>query len=70
MVDGALFDSLEAIARGVRGNKEPFGGIQLILAGLSYCPLPPSCPLKLCDCSFPAAAVFNHSFPAALRMFG
>ena len=33
MVDGALFDALEALARGIRGKQEPFGGIQLILAG-------------------------------------
>ena len=37
MVDGSLFDSLEAIARSIRGSKDPFGGIQLILAGWS-CP--------------------------------
>ena len=37
MVDGSLFDSLEAIARSIRGNKDPFGGIQLILAGSSRC---------------------------------
>ena len=34
MIDGALFDALEALARGIRGKQEPFGGIQLILAGL------------------------------------
>jgi len=33
MVDGALFDALEALGRGIRGKQEPFGGIQLILAG-------------------------------------
>ena len=33
MVDGGLFDASEALARGIRGNQEPFGGIQLILAG-------------------------------------
>ncbi len=33
MVDGALFDALEALARGIRGKQESFGGIQLILAG-------------------------------------
>ena len=36
MVDGALFDALEALARGIRGKQEPFGGIQLILAGLMH----------------------------------
>lgn len=34
MVDGSLFDSLEAIARSLKGNNKPFGGIQLVLAGL------------------------------------
>ena len=33
MLDGALFDALEALARGIRGKQGPFGGIQLILAG-------------------------------------
>lgn len=36
MVDGSLFDSLEAIARSLRGNNKPFGGIQLILAGFYH----------------------------------
>lgn len=40
MVDGSLFDSLEAIARSLRGNNKPFGGIQLILAG-DFHQLPP-----------------------------
>ena len=35
MVDGSLFDSLDAIARSIRGSKAPFGGIQLVLAGWS-----------------------------------
>ena len=33
MMDGRLFDALEAIARRVRGSNAPFGGIQLILSG-------------------------------------
>ncbi|KAL4268423.1 ATP-dependent DNA helicase PIF1 [Pleurotus pulmonarius] len=40
MLDGALFDTLETIARLVRRNEEPFGGIQLILSG-DFCQLPP-----------------------------
>lgn len=40
MVDGILLDKLEYIARSVRENEEPFGGIQLILAG-DFFQLPP-----------------------------
>ena len=40
MVDGKLFDLLEAVARRVRGTDAPFGGIQLILAG-DFHQLPP-----------------------------
>ncbi|THH12878.1 hypothetical protein EW146_g7285 [Bondarzewia mesenterica] len=40
MIDGKLFDKLEYIARYVRMNNAPFGGIQLILSGDFY-QLPP-----------------------------
>lgn len=33
MVDGALLDALEGVARHVRRSDKPFGGIQLILSG-------------------------------------
>ena len=33
MVDGEYFKKLEAVARSVKGNDRPFGGIQLILTG-------------------------------------
>ncbi len=33
MVDGALLDALEAVARHVRRSDKPFGGIQLVLSG-------------------------------------
>jgi len=33
MVDGDLFDKLEAIARQLRNNGRPFGGIQLVITG-------------------------------------
>jgi ATP-dependent DNA helicase PIF1 len=35
MVDGQFFDKLEEIARYVRGNERPFGGIQLVICGVS-----------------------------------
>ena len=40
MVDGRFFRKLESVARAVRGNDHPFGGIQLILAG-DFLQLPP-----------------------------
>ncbi|XP_076042584.1 ATP-dependent DNA helicase PIF1-like isoform X2 [Oratosquilla oratoria] len=40
MVDGAFFEKLEGVARAVRGNDKPFGGIQLILCG-DFLQLPP-----------------------------
>ena len=40
MVDGELFDKLEAIARAVRNNGRPFGGIQLVITG-DFFQLPP-----------------------------
>ncbi|KAJ1522289.1 hypothetical protein ONE63_002588 [Megalurothrips usitatus] len=40
MVDGRFFDKLEYIAREVRGNDRPFGGIQLVLCG-DFLQLPP-----------------------------
>lgn len=39
MLSPNLFDKLEEIARTVRENKSPFGGIQLILSG-DFCQLP------------------------------
>lgn len=40
MVDGDLFDKLESIARTIRNNGRPFGGIQLVLTG-DFFQLPP-----------------------------
>ncbi|CAB3234137.1 unnamed protein product [Arctia plantaginis] len=40
MVDGIFFEKLEAVARYVRKNDKPFGGIQLILCG-DFLQLPP-----------------------------
>ncbi|BDD54911.1 DNA helicase, variant 2 [Monascus purpureus] len=40
MVDGELFDKLEEIARRIRNNGRPFGGIQLVITG-DFFQLPP-----------------------------
>ena len=40
MVDGDLFDKLERIARMIRNNGRPFGGIQLVVTG-DFFQLPP-----------------------------
>jgi len=40
MVDADLFDKLEAIARGLRNNGHPFGGIKLVITG-DFFQLPP-----------------------------
>jgi ATP-dependent DNA helicase PIF1 len=40
MVDADLFDKLEGIAKTIRGNGRPFGGIQLVITG-DYFQLPP-----------------------------
>lgn len=45
MLDGALLDKLEYMARHIRGNNLPFGGIQLILTG-DFLQLPPINPVK------------------------
>lgn len=52
MVDGIFFEKLEAVARHVRKNEKPFGGIQLILCG-DFLQLPPvvdknKCPKRFC----------------------
>lgn len=40
MMDPDLFDKLDCIARKVRNNSRPFGGIQLVLTG-DFCQLKP-----------------------------
>lgn len=40
MCDGFLFDIVEEVLRKIRGNSEPFGGVQVILVGDCY-QLPP-----------------------------
>lgn len=40
MVDGDLFDKLEGVARTIRNNGRPFGGIQIVITG-DFFQLPP-----------------------------
>ena len=40
MVDGAMFDKLEALGRLLRKDERPFGGIQLVITG-DFFQLPP-----------------------------
>lgn len=40
MVDGDLFDKLESVARSIRNNGRPFGGIQVVITG-DFFQLPP-----------------------------
>lgn len=40
MVDGVYFEKIEEVARHIRKNDKPFGGIQLILCG-DFLQLPP-----------------------------
>ena len=40
MISGRIFDKLEYVARVVRGNSRPFGGVQLIITG-DFFQLPP-----------------------------
>jgi ATP-dependent DNA helicase PIF1 len=40
MVDGDLYDKLEHVARAIRNNGRPFGGIQLVITG-DFFQLPP-----------------------------
>lgn len=54
MVDNVLFDKLDEIAKIVRGNQLPFGGIQLIVTG-DFFQLPPVSPTKVAKFAFEAS---------------
>ncbi|KAH8073290.1 PIF1-like helicase [Aureococcus anophagefferens] len=40
MIDGALLDKIDAVARAARGNARPFGGVQVLACG-DFAQLPP-----------------------------
>lgn len=40
MIDGYFFDLLDSVARSLKNNDKPFGGIQLIISG-DFLQLPP-----------------------------
>jgi hypothetical protein len=41
MIDGIFWDKLEAVARTVRKNPKPFGGVQLVVSGsFLWLPIP------------------------------
>ncbi|KAF5014531.1 hypothetical protein F66182_14447, partial [Fusarium sp. NRRL 66182] len=61
MVDGDLFDKLEEIARSIRNNGRPFGGIQLVVTG-DFFQLPPVPETSARDAKFAFdAATWNTS---------
>ncbi|CAI2192707.1 4478_t:CDS:2 [Funneliformis geosporum] len=68
MLDGDLLDSLEFIARIVRNNQQPFGGLQLIFTG-DFFQLPPvSRDKKSFQFCFESQMRFGEISPAGLTM--
>ncbi|KAI1797549.1 PIF1-like helicase-domain-containing protein [Ganoderma leucocontextum] len=63
MIDGKLFDKLEYIARKLRKNNFPFGGIQVVLSG-DFCQLPPVPDKSATGAQIPACFAFDsESWP-------
>ncbi|XP_026473370.1 ATP-dependent DNA helicase PIF1 [Ctenocephalides felis] len=58
MVDGQYFEKIEAVARAVKRNDRPFGGIQLILCG-DFLQLPPVIKIDYSKNNFNAQAKDN-----------
>ncbi|KAJ8956730.1 hypothetical protein NQ318_014086 [Aromia moschata] len=54
MVDGEYFEKIESVARRIRNNEKPFGGIQLILCG-DFFQLPPVTKAKFGDTKAPVS---------------
>ncbi len=71
MIDGILFDKIEYIARAIRNDLRPFGGIQVILCGeypkTQYCAVIVSHPYrqecKACSpCVLAVRGIFSYIF--------
>ena len=60
MLSHKLFDRLEKIARKIKGNDSPFGGIQIILSG-DFCQLPCIDTTKFCFQAKSWNKVINHT---------
>jgi ATP-dependent DNA helicase PIF1 len=61
MMDPDIFDKLEILARKIRKNDTPFGGIQIILSG-DFLQLPPVKSKNFCFESFSWDTVINKTF--------
>jgi len=61
MLNGELFDKLEILAKRIRKNNMPFGGIQLILSG-DFLQLPPIKSTSFCFEAFSWDIVINETF--------
>jgi len=61
MMDADIFDKLEILAKRIRKNEEPFGGIQIILSG-DFLQLPPVKSTNFCFESFTWDMVINKVF--------
>jgi ATP-dependent DNA helicase PIF1 len=66
MVDGELFDKLESVARSIRANGRPFGGLQLVITGdfFQLPPVPDSSTNRVAKFAFDAATwntSINHT---------
>ena len=48
MIEAQFFDKLNALAKSMRGNELPFGGIQIILCG-DFLQLPPRIDVIISD---------------------
>jgi ATP-dependent DNA helicase PIF1 len=61
MMDPAIFDKLETLARKIRKNEKPFGGIQVILSG-DFLQLPPVKSEQFCFESFSWDSVIQKTY--------
>ena len=58
MVENHIFERLNRVMKSARGDKRPFGGVQIIVTG-DFCQLPPVRPFRFCiECG---AELLRHS---------